>query len=468
MGLNFDPVGGGAFKQALQKIIEVERQPIRTLENRKIREQSRLKLFQEFKTKFSGLEKTIGDFTSFSKFRELRADLGDGATLASVTLDKEKAEPGTYTIQIDQLANRTSVISNGFEDPDEKNLGIGFIVVRMSDGTDKEIFIDTDQSSLNGVAAHINKDPTSPVRASVIKDMSDPDSPWRLILAARKDGTFGNLSFSEFYFLDGVTDFYIDDEHEAKNALLYVDGFPIEAESNHIKDFVSGVNLHLKAARPDQPFSLNITEDYEKISGKIKLLVDQINTVLEFINKQNQIDEHTDTKTTFAGDTGLQMIEYRLRNLLHEGFPAGDPEGEDFKFIHLNDIGIEFGKNAMLAFKDDKFQKALETDFEHIAEGITGVYGFANQVKEVIAGYTTPITGILSQREQGLQGRIKKIDDDISQKERRSEQREKNLTEQYARLQSSLSNLQHQQQYLAASMPSAGGNNLVAQLLGGG
>ncbi|MBI3533969.1 MAG: flagellar filament capping protein FliD [Deltaproteobacteria bacterium] len=468
MGLNFDPIGGGAFKQALKQIIEVERQPVKVLDAKKAREQSKLKLFQEFKSKFVNLEKTLGDFTSFGKFRELKADLGDGANLASVTLDKDKAEPGNYTIQIDQLANRASVISNPIQDPDEKVLGMGFIVVQMSDGTTKEIFVDNDQSSLNGVAQIVNKDPTSPVRATVIKDMSDPEYPWKLILAARKDGLNSSVSFSELYFLDGIEDFYIDNNNESQNALLYVDGFPIESESNHIKDFVSGVNLHLKSARPDQPFTITITEDYEKIAGKIKGLTEQINSVLEFINKQNQIDEHTDTKLTFAGDTGLQMIEYRLRNMMHEGFPTGDPETEgDFRFMHLSQLGVEFEKNGLIRFKEEKFQKALESDFEHIAEAITGTYGFANQLKEILQGYTSSITGALSHREKGLLDRIKNIDNDIAQKEQRLEQREKSLTEKFARMESSLANLQRQQQYLSATLPGAGSNNMVAQLLGG-
>ena len=92
MGLRFDPVGGGQFKQAVQQLIEAESQPIKTLEKRKVKEDSRLKLFQEFKSKFTGLDKTITEVASFKKFRELKVDLGDGASLMNVTLDKEKAD----------------------------------------------------------------------------------------------------------------------------------------------------------------------------------------------------------------------------------------------------------------------------------------------------------------------------------------------------------------------------------------
>lgn len=467
MGLRFDPIGGGQFKQVVQSVIETERQPIKALEVRKSREEARLKLFQEFKNKFTGIDKTLNDFSDFRKFRELKVDLGDGANYVSVSVDKDRAEPGTYSLQVDQLAARTSVMSNGFDDPDEQVLGTGFVVVNLKNGKTKEVFIDQDHASLHGVASQINSDPTSPIRATVLKDGSNTDKPWRLIIAAKAEGTDDHVDFPEFYFMDGIEDFYIDDESESRNALLYLDGFSIQSESNHIKDFVTGVDLQLKAARPDTPLSITITEDHQKVSGKVKVLVDQINGILEFINKQNQIDEKSDTRTTFAGDTSLQTIEYRLRNLFHEGFPVGDPEEDYFRFTLLNEIGIEFAKNGQLTFKEDKFTKALEADFEGTTEAITGPYGFASQLKEVIAGYIRNGDGMLSMREQGFRSRIKRIDDEIAQKERRIDQRTQALTEKFSRLQGSLSNLQRQQQYLGAALPAGGGGNLIAQLLGG-
>jgi flagellar hook-associated protein 2 len=182
VGLRFDPVGGGQFKQAVKQIIEAESHPLKTLEARKAKEETRMKLFQEFKTKFSGLDKALNEMSSFRKFRELKADLGDGVNLASVTLDKDKAEPGQYSLEIIELAARTSVISNGFENPDEPVLGPGFVTVNSESGDSLEIYVDEKNSSLRGLASAINRTPQSPVRASVIKDGSQPDSPWKMVI----------------------------------------------------------------------------------------------------------------------------------------------------------------------------------------------------------------------------------------------------------------------------------------------
>ena len=67
-------MGGGQFQQAINGIIEAEKQPIKTLETRKAREDARLKLFQEFKSKFSAIEKSLSEISSFRKLRELKVE----------------------------------------------------------------------------------------------------------------------------------------------------------------------------------------------------------------------------------------------------------------------------------------------------------------------------------------------------------------------------------------------------------
>lgn len=466
MGLRFDPVGGGQFKQAVKQIMEAESQPLKQLEARKAREEAKLKLFQEFKGKFGTIDKAIAEIATFKKLRELKVDLGDGSTIANVTVDKEKAQPGSYQISVDELAARTSVISNGFESADDPVMGLGFIVMNLGNGDSAEVFVDQNSSSLTGIANLINAESSSPVRAAVIKDATDLDNPFRLILTAKKDGAGNAVEFPEFYFMDGSADFYVDSENSARNALVTIDGFQVELESNDLADFLPGVAMHLKQARPEQPFTLTITEDFQKIGGKVKGLVDQLNGVLQFINKQNQVDQSTDTKSTFAGDSGLQMIEFRLRNLMHEGFPVYNADG-NARVVFLGEMGIEFDKGGSIVFKEDKFNKHVEKDFEGVAEALSGEFGLAFQLKEVIAGYTRAGNGLLNLREQTLRGRITAIDRQIDTKVKQLDKRQQALTDQFSRLQGTLANMQRQQQYLSATLPSGGGGNLVQQLLGG-
>jgi len=465
VGLRFDPVGGGQFKQAVQQLIEVEKQPLKGLESRKGIEESKMKLFQEFKGRFAGLNKILNDFTDFRKFRELKVDVGDGQNLINVSVDKERAEPGTYNIRIQELAERSSIISNGFPDPEEKVLGVGYITLYSANGDKHQVFIDERSSSLRGVAALLNRQNDAPVRASVIQDATDPDNQWKLLLSAKKDGADEGIEFPEFYFVDGDREFYTEDFHDAQNALLYLDGFAVESNGNQIADFLSGVSVELKGSQPDKPFTLKITEDYAKVAGKVKTMVEEANKILDFINKQNQIDQSSDTRSTFAGDTSLQNIEFQLCNLVHEPMLVLDSEGEVTGSYRLNQLGVEFEKTGLLTFKEEKFTKALERDFEGVAQAITGEGGFGASLKRFLEGYTRGTSGLLATREQGIRTRIKEIDNQIDMKNRQIERKVQSITDTFSKLQGTMANMQRQQQYLASSL-GGGGGNLVGQLLG--
>jgi flagellar hook-associated protein 2 len=459
-------MGGGQFNQTISKIIEAESQPIRSLEARKAKQEARLKLFQEFRGKVTSLEKLLSDISTFRKFRELKADLGDGESLMSVTVDKERAETGRYEIEIDELAQRSSSVSNGFSDPDEPILGMGFVTMELANGENAEIFIDDKNSSLRGIASLINKKANSKVQAAVIKDVSEPNPQWKLLITARKDGLNNQIDYPQFYFLDGAADFYVDDDRDASNAQILVDGFPFEVESNDVTDFIPGVNIHMKQARPDQPFTLNITEDYSKITAKVKAVVDQVNQILQFIYKQNAIDQNSDTSTTFAGDSTLQGLEYLIRNIFHEGYVAQEGDTEETTLVYMGHIGIGFEKSGMITMNSEKFQKYLESDFKMIAEAFTNPDGIVATLREMTNTYGSSASdSFLASKEQGLRARIKEYDQQIDNKNRYIERRKQDLVSKFARLEGSLANMQKQQQYLSASLPSGGGG--LTSLIGG-
>ncbi len=457
-------MGGGQFKQAVAQLIEIEGQPIKAMQGRKAKEEMRMKLFQEFKTKFSGLDKALNEMTTFRKFRELKVDLGDGTNLVNVTVDKDKAETGQYQLEVSQLAAKTSLISNGFEDPNETIFGAGFIRVETENGESTQIPVSEKDSSLRGIASALNRNANSPLRGAVIKDAAQPDAPWKLVLSAAKEGASQQIQTPDFNF-EGAAEISIADQHDAQNATLSLNGFPIETETNDITDFLPGVNFHLKQASPDHPFTMTITEDYQKVSGKIKGLVEQVNQVLQFIVKQNTIDEKTDTSTTFAGDTSLQSMEYQLRNAIHDGYPGGEPDDKNAPLVHLTELGVEFEKNGLLTFKEEKFNKTLESNFDSIAQAMSGPNGLATRMRSIVDGYTRIGNGTLSVKEQGIRERIKQIDSQIDDKTRLVEQKKQSIVDQFSKLESSLGNLQRQQQQLSASLGGGGGS--ISQLLGG-
>ena len=467
MGLRFDPMGGGQLKAALSAIIEAEKQPINALSKRKETETAKLKTFGEFKNKFNGLQATVDNVIGQNKFRELKAELGDGDKLMAVTVDKDKANIGSWEFEIKEMAGRSSMISNNFSDPNKKVLGLGYINLTLANGESKDVYVTQEDASLYGVAKKINSEIDGVVKASVLKDSTDPEKPYRLVLTSKKDGVENEVKFPQLYFVDGNEEFYVDETKGSKNGLVSVDGFEVELQSNEVGDFFQGVGVQLKQAKPGEKFTMNIKADYVKITDKVKKLVEGVNSVLEWVNKQNQVDEKSDTRSSFAGNTSLQNVEFRLRNLMHEGFPAHLDNEDKFQVVHLSDIGIEFDKKGALSFKEDRFQKMMEVDYEGIAEVVSGEKGFAFQLKTVLDGFNEPQSGVIASSEKAIQSRIKQIDDNIARKEQSLEKKTDALTGQFSRLQGALSGMQKQQQYLSATLGGGGGGSPLSQLLGG-
>lgn len=463
--MKLEGMGGGQFKPLIQQILDQEGQPVRQLEARKLKEEAKLKLFQDFKTKFQQLDRVLKPLSTPRQFREFKVDLGAGKDLVSVTLDKDLAEPGQYELEVEALAQRSALISQGFSS-EETFVGSGFLLLENAEtGQRTEIPIADDQGTLRGLARAINQHPSSPVRAAIIQDASDPALPWKLLMTAKKEGVGEQIDFPSFYLSGGEEDFFIDEERSSQNATLLLDGFEIEAPSNQISNFLPGVNLKLLQKKEDSPFILSITEDYEKMTSKVQDLIQQINPVLEFIIKQNMMDDKTDTSVTFGGDTSLQMVEYQIRQLIHAPYAVVESETEEEWSLQMGELGIEFDKNGLLTFKPERFQKQMEDRPGLVFQAISGPEGFVNKLAQLTFHYTRLFGGGLALKEQGLRSRMDDLDRQIDQKSRYLDQRKQHLIQQFSRLESTLAGLQNQQASLGAVLPGAGAG--MAQLIAG-
>jgi flagellar hook-associated protein 2 len=197
-----------------------------------------------------------------------------------------------------------------------------------------------------------------------------------------------------------------------------------------------------------------ITEDISKISGKVKALVDAMNGVLEFVNKQNKLDADSDTTRTLGGDTALFTIESRLRRLIFQQFHV-DEDDED-AVMQLSDIGIRFEKTGLLTFNEDKFKKQITENFDYVSELFAGDGNFVPQIKYITDGFLLPDKGTVTTRERGIKDRIKQMDDQIAMKERALDKRQETLKRQFSQLEGLLQSMQGQQQYLQQAMGNPG------------
>jgi flagellar hook-associated protein 2 len=453
-GFRISGMASGLPPNIVEQLMEAERIPVKNMEVQKNKNEDKLKLVTELETKVNDIAKNLTELTGTKGFVDKKLTSGD-PNIADGTLDPNTSIPGDYSLEVIQLAEKPSAISNGFPDKDKSQLGVGYIKFKTGEGT-KEVYINGSNSTLTGVADQINNQNLG-LRASVIEDRKDGANPYKLLVAGLATGNDNQVEFPKIYMLDGDQDIYFDQSKKAQNAKIKVDGFEIELPENKVTDLFPGVTLDLKQAAPGRSIRINVKENLEVISGKIKSFVDAYNGALSFIQGQHKLSNgsgKTPTMGPLGGDGLLRTVESQLRNVIIN--QQLGTEGTPIK--RISELGIEFNRNGTLDFKQDKFNKELQANPGGVAAFLRGdgfKTGFAVTVKNAVNNLVNAQVGPIGNRKKGMQSKIEQINKRIDNKERQLVQKEDSLRKKFADLESKMSGLQQQMGSVQA-MASAG------------
>lgn len=442
-GFRITGMASGLPPNIVEQLMEAERIPVKNMEAQKNKNEDKLKLVTELETKVNDITKNLNELTSTKGFMDKKLTSGD-PNIVDGSLDPNFAVPGDYSLEVLQLAEKPAAISNGFPDKDKTQLGVGYIKFQTNEGT-KEVYINGQNSTLMGVADQINSQNVG-LRATVVEDRKDKDNPFRLLVAGLATGVDNQVDFPKIYMLDGDQDMYFDDSRPAQNAKIKVDGFEIELPENKVTDLFPGVTLDLKQAAPGRSIRVNVKENIEVISGKIKNFVDAYNAALNFIQGQHKLTNSNGKSPTMGplgGDGLLRTVESSLRSVIMN--PQTDVAETPIR--RLNELGIEFNRNGTLDFKQDKFNKVLQSNPAGVAAFFRGDgfnTGFASRVKTAVNNMVNSQFGPIGNRKKGMQDKIDQINKRIDTKERQLVQKEDSLRKKFADLESKMSSLQQQ------------------------
>jgi flagellar hook-associated protein 2 len=461
MPVTFGGINTGLPPNLVEQLIEAERIPIKNVETRKSKTKSRLDLVNELDTKLRDISGSLKELAGTGGFTDIKLTSGDPNVIAG-TVDPDASVNGSWNVEVLEMAQKAAAVTNGFPDKDRTEMGVGYFSFQTAEGT-KEVYINGENSTLEKAAKALNSAGIG-VQASVITDKRDPDNPFRLMIAGAGVGGDNQISYPRLYFLDGDQDLYFDEEREAKNGRVKIDGIEFEIPDNQIKDLIPGVTLDIRQASPGKSINVGVKEDREVVSGKIKSFVDASNAVLGFIQKQNQLNESSDTSSTLGGDNLLRTVESNLRRLFQDS-----QVGIGGNIRSLSQIGIAFNRNGLLEYSQDKFNSILAKQTEDVRNFFAGdgfATGFIPSVKRVIGNMTDGAFGSIGQRKQALQGRIKDADQRIENMEKNLQRKEQSLRRQFSNLEQTMSRIKAQGNYIQQRLGGANGSDGLN--LGGG
>jgi flagellar hook-associated protein 2 len=446
MSINFGGLATGMDTEAIiSALMNIERAPIRRLENDKAFYNNRLNAFSELETKLKALMEKAEDIDTFNELNTPTAKLGaEGYFTASAS---SAANLGSYQIEVIEMAQLQKDVSQGYADKSAKEFGTGAITLTVG-GTPTPITIDTDNNSLEGIAAAIN-DADAGVTASIINDGTA--NPYRLVLSGDTVSDTFSLDLSGLSVGTYATP-TMTNTQAASQAHIQVDNIDIYSDTNTFDGAIAGVTLDILKKDPTVSTTLTVSSNPDASKQKVKDFANAYNDIMNYMADQADAD--------WGNDSSFRAVKRRLQDMLTTAQVGGTGT-----FSTLSEIGFETQRDGTILVNDSILSDALDTDFSGVISlfaGEAGVDGITKSFIDYLDAATDSIDGFYATRKESNDSNIRRIDQRIENLEVRMESRERVLRAQFTAMEELVSAMNSQGSYLAqqmASMPTIGGNS---------
>ena len=320
MVIQFGGLATGLDTNAIIKaLMDVEREPLKRMENEKKFLSSRLEAFSQFESKLSALSDSIGEMNTSDKLGSYTTRAGSEEFFALSVASSTQASQGNFQMEVINLAQVQKDVSIGYTDSNEAVFSGGTITIN---GT--AIAIDAG-SSLNDIRDAINQaenDSETGVTASTIFDGNN----YRLVLTGADAETTFTASVAGVS--DGTTALSFANTQPAEMAEVVIDGITITSRSNRIENAIPGISIDLlKENVTGESTTISVETDFTEITAKLEAFAAAYNDINAFIEEQKDAD--------WGNDSSFRSVTRKLQSLLVTN------NGGTGNFNHLVDIGFK-------------------------------------------------------------------------------------------------------------------------------
>lgn len=435
MSLSIDGIASGLnTTELIEQLMQIERRPITQM-------QQRMDAWRDVNMRLANLETKLGNLLLSSTFEAIKAT--SSAADAVTATARADAAVGTYRIVVKQVAKAQIVASaSPLSTPASDPLGLSGTV------TVNGVAVTVDASmSLRDIASALNASEAG-VRATIVDNRlviehKELGKPLDLVdSSAAADGVLKQLGILT---QDQATGQWVANviQHE-QNAVIEVNGIEVTRPGNVIDDVVDGITftIHDRGSDEERTAVIEVAKDANDAVAKIKEVVDQINSALEFMASR------LEKGAVLQGDATLIRLQSALRLELMERVDTGTP------YSTLSAIGLRFSREGRLEVDETKLREALEADAQAVyklfaADTKSGdaADGIARRLRDLIRSYTQT-GGVIASRREMFERQIKDIDASIERMKERLSRQEERLYRQFRAMEQALSALQTQSAWL--------------------
>src|SRR5580704_8271055 len=290
------------------------------------------------------------------------------------------------------------------------------------------------------------------VSASIVNDGS-AFAPNHLALTSNTKGAAG-----QFFIDEGGVTLGFQATTQAQTALLRVgsgtSGFIQSSNANQFTNALPGLNVQLLAVG-QQPDTATVTQDNTAVTSAVQNFVTNYNNFVSQASTLTAFNTTTQTGGVLEGSPTVTVGHNELASMITQPFSSGSNA-----ISTLVDLGITISSNGQLSLNSSTLQNALNTNPSAVASFFTTAKtGFAAVAQNTLNAITDPNTGSFTEASNTLQNSITTYQDRITQLNQILTDQENNLTNIFANLETSLAQMQLQQQYISLIAPVSGGSS---------
>lgn len=369
----------------VSQLMAIERQPLTTLDTKEASFQSQLSGYGSLRGALSTLKTAADALDDGARFRGFSATAGDTSILSASAAAGALA--GSYGIEVDQLAQRqslvavgqgslTAAIGTGADTTISIQIGTitggtltngvyaGASFTAKAGATPTTLTINTSNNSLQGIRDAINS-ANAGVTASIVKDGSG--APYRLVLQSASTGAAnaikisvtGEAAIDSLLAYDPAGTQNLTQTSEARDAQLSVNGIDVTSASNAVADVLEGVTLNLaKVGSTTVTVARSTSTAVQGVQDFVKAYNDFSKTLTDL----TKFDASSGQRGVLLGDSAARTIQSQLRAALSTALP-GAATGD---LRNLSQVGLTFQRDGTLAFDQTKLTAALNADAEAV------------------------------------------------------------------------------------------------------
>ena len=371
------------------------------------------------------------------------------------------ASNGQYNVTVNKLATTSKIEGTFASSTSSLITEDGTLTISAGDGN--EFTVDVKKGdTLQQIRKRINNAPDNFGLTANIVNTSDGKA--KLVIDSGVTGAGNDLKISgsttelKMFEADtssatAVSGSSMSRTQQSTDAEIDVDGNILTSDTNTFKDKVQGLDITvLRVSDKDSDGNLksnkvDITTDKSAIKTLVQEFVTAYNTLIDKcteLGKRNTIvgGESQDDGGALAGDSMPRSIRTLMANTVME------PNSEMTGINSIFQVGIKMDNDGKLSVDSDKFDDALDDNYEQVVALFSGENGVAGKLQTSLKEYTKT-GGLISQRQDQLNSDLRDLSSREATAADQLEKYEANLRAQYGSLDTLLAQMQSSASYLS-------------------